>query len=126
MVKSSQSSSKNDYELYLLGIPLFSIFLIIFWVGNLSLIEGISDKLTLVFVLTILSTAAVIAKEVKENEGRNAQFNSPLSWLVSVTLFWLYFYPAYLKSRTKIGLKDRSVFGVILMIGFIGVSYDLY
>jgi hypothetical protein len=126
MVKISQSSSKKDYELFLLGIPLFGIFLILFWVSNLSLIEGISDKLTLVFVLTILSTAAVVGKEVKENEGKSTKFKSPLSWLVSVTLLWLYFYPAYLKSRTLLGLKDRSFYGIILMVAFIGISYDLH
>jgi hypothetical protein len=125
-IKNTKSSSKNDYELLLLGIPLFSILLIVFWVGNLSLIEGVSDKLTFVFVVTILATAAVIAKEVKDNEGKNTKLKSPLFWLLSVSSFWLYFYPAYLKSRTMIGLKDRSIFGVILMIGFLGISYSLF
>lgn len=111
-----------DSELLLLGIPLFASLLSYFWVGGLNLLQDPSQKLNLILIFTILSTAIVAAKEVRNNKlESNEGIHSPLFWLISISILWIVMYPVYMGARERIGLKNRSILSILIALTLIGV-----
>jgi hypothetical protein len=116
---NSSMSEKTDYEIGLLGIPLFGIIALVFWVSNLSLIEGIADKLLLTGIFVVISTALLVAIEVSKNSNKGDQeIGTPIYWMFCVALLWIVLFPEYLRKRAVFGLKNRLALGVVLTLFF--------
>ena len=116
------NNQRIDYEIGLLGIPLFGILALFFWVSNLSLIEGLSNQFMFIILLVIIGTAVVASLEVSKNKGENIEdFGSPIYWMFTMVIFWIFSYPIYLGKREKLGLKNRFGLGVILTITFLTI-----
>lgn len=79
----------KDYGMFLLAIPVVGTMLVLFWVGNMALIEGPASKLTLVGLMTVLATAAVVYLEAKSAEEANG---GPLEGVFSSTR-WTVLWP---------------------------------
>ncbi len=117
------STPNADYELGLIGIPVIGIMLLFFWIGGSSLIEGVSQNLKIVVLFVVISTAIVASLETQANQSvTKDEVVSPITLLILILIFWVYFYPDYLYSRKKFGLKSRLGIGVILVLFFTGLA----
>ena len=116
----------KDYGMFLLAIPVVGAMLVLFWVGNMALIEGPASKLTLVGLMTVLATAAVVYLEAKAAEEANGGplegVFSSTKWTILVALLWIVGYPWYMKKRKAYGLKDLFVPAVVITVIFMVVT----
>lgn len=118
-VPASQQNVPVDYEIGLLGIPLFGVVALVFWISNLSLIEGVSDKLMMTGILVVISTACLVALEVSKNSNKdNEEIGTPIYWMLCIVALWVVMLPEYLKRRAVFGLKNRLPLGVVLTLIF--------
>lgn len=118
----SSSGLGVDYGVFLLAIPLIGTLLVWYWVAELSLLQAPGEKLNLVVLATVISTAILIAVESSKHgmvTDRDKGTYSPTSWFFITVLFWFIGYPAYLWNRKKYGLDDRFALAVILVVVFI-------
>jgi hypothetical protein len=111
-----------------IGIPVFAAFLMIFWIGNMNLLQGPGSKLMFVGLFTIISTSALIAVEAS-NVGAGAdgdlkangkKFEGPVIWLICCLLLWIVGYPYWFFRRARYGLQNMGVISLFSAFLFWG------
>lgn len=100
----------------LLLIPLASVFLIWFWIGQMNLLQSPGSTLAAAACLTVIVTAGLAATEA----GRIKTRTSPVAWFVAFLFLWVIAYPAYLFVRRKHGRKNLIVGGLVVAVAFAG------
>lgn len=118
----------DQFGVPLLLIPVVSTLLVIFWVGQMSLIQGPGSSLALVGIVTVAATAALILMEARRvgagtdsdvsKSGRKR--SSPIAWFVGGVLLWFIVYPAWMYQRSKYGLRNLVVGGLLVTLVFSG------
>ncbi len=108
-------SQKSDYGLFLLAVPVSAIFLIWFWVGEMTLIQNPSSLLNLIIVFTIFATALIAGLELQKTSPAEDRPN-PIIWFFYICCFWLACYPLYLYKRKDFGLKSLIIPGMLLLV----------
>lgn len=112
-----------DYAPFILGIPVVGVLLLLFWVGNMNLLQSPGDSMALILVGVIGGTAIVIAMEASRAgmiSNRKEGTYSPTTWFFLLVLLWIVCYPVYLYKRKRFGLTNHALLGVIVAIGFTG------
>jgi len=107
----------------ILLIPFVSAFLMYFWVGNMRLIQNPASTLHLLALGTILLTAILAAVEASQlgfGKGTKKE-SSPVAIFLGTLLLWIFIYPYYLYARSKKGMKNLIVGGIIVALIFAGV-----
>jgi len=111
-----------DYATLLLGIPVAAIMLVIFWVGNMSLIQSPVSTLQLILISTVLATASFSALECSKNGSpddiKEGMF-SPTGWFFVIVLLWIVAFPIYLYKRSHYGLRNFAFTGTFLVFLFV-------
>ena len=119
----TSASSKADLGWALLLTPLAGTLALLFWVGNMSLLQGPAAASELVVLSVVVTTAALAAIEAKRlgmRSDKSARTHSPTAWAAVVLLIWFVGYPAYLFERRKYGLPSRLALGIVLTFLFVG------
>ncbi len=114
----------------LLLAPLVSTALIIFWVGNMALIQGPASTLMGIMCLTVLGTAVLVAAEasqigvgsLRDLDKNGRKRSGPVAWFFVLTLLWLIGYPMYMGWRSRYGRKNLIVGGVLVALVFVGTA----
>ncbi len=115
-----ESEGKGDYGLILLGIPIISTLLIIFWIGNMSLLDRPSNSLMLIGLATIIGTASIAGLEASKHKmSKESGGDSPGSYFTIILLLWVVGYPMYLYKRSKYGLKNYVWAGLLVGLIFV-------
>lgn len=113
--------------LALLLIPICTSLLIWFWIGGMNLLEGPGSKLNLLTAVTLLGTAILAAIEGnKLGMGNPSDLNKkgkknsgPIAWFFLMILLWAIAYPVYLWQRSKYGLKNHLLPGILIALVFV-------
>jgi UDP-N-acetylmuramyl pentapeptide phosphotransferase/UDP-N-acetylglucosamine-1-phosphate transferase len=113
--------------LAMLFVPICTSLLIWFWIGGMNLLEGPGSKLNLLTAVTILGTAILAAIEGnKLGMGSPSDLNKkgkknsgPVAWFFLMVLLWVIAYPVYLWTRSKYGLKNYLLPGIIIALVFV-------
>jgi hypothetical protein len=124
----SKATPVADYGLFLLAIPIAAIFLIWFWVGQMTLFQSPSSTLTFITIATILSTALIASMEINKNQTlkelqETRKKESPIASFFAIVVCWVICYPAYLYKRKNFGLKNYVVVGVIIVAAFVASTW---
>lgn len=117
------SGPKADYGVFLLAIPIVSTLLILFWVGNMNLLQSPGDSMALIMIGTVVGTAILAAMEASKLgmvSDRKKGTYSPTAWFFIVSFLWIIGYPAYLFKRRHYGLKNRLGSGIAVAFVFVG------
>lgn len=107
-----------DYGVFLLAVPLIAVL------GLLTVAFAAYSVAGMVWllVLTVFITGVFAAGEVFQSPSA-WQTGSPLkpmfTWLGLITVLWPFGYPAYLRSRTRFGLGNWLIGGVIVDVLFV-------
>lgn len=120
---SNMETSKTDYEMILLALPVIGTFLVIFWVGSMNLLQGPSNSLALILVSVVLGTAIIAAMEANKvgmKSDKKKGTATGTTWFFFIVLLWFVGYPWYLLKRKHYGLANRFVAGLIVMLIFLG------
>jgi ABC-type enterochelin transport system permease subunit len=74
-------------------------------------------------LFVVIGSAIVASLEAQANLSvTKDEVVSPITLLILILIFWVYFYPDYLYSRKKFGLKNRLGIGIILVLVFTGLA----
>ena len=122
-------STRADYEVALLAIPIVTTLLIVFWVAGMNLLQSPGDTLSLLTIGTVIATAIVAAAEASKVgmvSDRYGKSYSPTGWFFIIVLLWIIGYPAYLFMRRSYGLKNRVVAGIVVALIFVGADFAMY
>ena len=129
--KSNLQYVNNSYEnetlgVFILIIPVISIFLLLFWIGNMALIDRPQSKYWFIIIATVLSTSILAMIEATQlGIGKNVsgkRETGPIGWFCCFILLWIVAYPAYLYKRSKYGLKNYCIGGILIGLTYIVVS----
>lgn len=117
----------------LLLLPLAGTLLLWFWVGSMSIIHHPENSLKLVVALVVLATTILAAIEASklgvgsktdlDKKGRPR--SGPGTWAVFHLVMWIVAYPAYLFWRSKYGVKNLVVGGLLVTLVFLGSAAAL-
>ena len=115
---------------FMLIVPVVGSLLIQYWVGEMSLIQGVASSLTLIGLATTLVTAGLAAADAKRlgigraGDPDKSTMSHPIAWFAVVVLLWPISFPAYLFARIRYGAKSYllPVLGIFVSCLFL-VSY---
>lgn len=113
--------SKVDFSLWILGLPVLSILLTWFWVGEMSLLNNPSGSLGLITVITIVGTAilcAIEASKVGMKTDRSKGTYSSVAWFFLIIFMWGICYPIYAYKRKHYQLRSRLIPALIITVLF--------
>ncbi len=88
----------TNYGPILLSIPALGTMLLIFWVGQMNLLQSPFQSLVLVYFGVAIISGLITLVEVKQVNP-----NSAVQWCVLVSLFWPLAFPIYLLERISFG-----------------------
>ena len=99
-----------------------------FWIGSMNLLQMPGSKLVGLAVLTIVGTGALAAIEAdrlgvgspEDTTESGVRRSGPIAWFLFITLLWVIGYPAYLYYRSRYGLRNLLVGGVLVALAFLG------
>lgn len=103
--------------------------LIYIWVAQMNMVREALNSMALIMIGTIAGTAIIAAMESNNygtNNYRSKGTYSPVAWFFFFVIMWAVAYPLYLYKRKYFGLADRLGAGILIMLIFLGSSYDLY
>jgi len=104
-----------------LALPGAAAVLSFFWIGNMSLLQGPESTLLGIAAATIAGTAMLVSVEAGQLGFGGAKRDSgPVAWFFFMLFFWIVALPAYLYRRSKYGLNNLAVGGVLVVILFLG------
>jgi len=110
-------------------LPLAAAALMWFWISSMNLLQNPSSTLAGIVIVTILITSALMAVEASQlgmggkRDGKAT--TGPAGWFLCGLLLWIVALPAYLYSRSKFGVKNYVVGGLVSALVFCGVAYGL-
>jgi len=110
-------------------LPLASAALMWFWISSMNLLQNPSSTLMGITIVTILATSALMAVEASQlrmggkRDGKAT--TGPAGWFLCGLLLWIVAFPAYLYSRSKFGVKNYVVGGLVSALVFLGVAFTL-
>jgi hypothetical protein len=112
----------------MLTAPFVAALLIVFWVGDMALIQNPGSTLNLLAFATVIGTAILVAIEAKQvGAGNNVDLtpkgkkrSGPGSWFAVTLLLWVVGFPGWLYQRKRYGLKNLVVGGIVAMTFFVG------
>lgn len=116
-------SSRSDLGWMILSVPLVGAFAVLFWVGNMNLLQGPQATLALVGLLVMAATAALCAAEAVlqgMRTDRKERTSGPVEWAFALLLIWPIAYGMYLFKRRKYGLRNFLVAGIVVEALFLG------
>lgn len=125
-IDNSSSYDSETLGILILILPVAAIFLLFFWIPSMALIDRPQSKFGMIVIGTILLTAILAMMEANQlNIGRNnnqRRETGPVGWFFCFVLFWIIAYPAYLYKRSKYGLRNYCILGVLIALIFTGAS----
>ncbi len=125
-VGDSRTTKSEIFGVLMLLVPLLSTFLVWFWVGGMNFLQAPGEKLLFIWLGTVGTTAMFGAIEAqslgagsaKDTDKKGRRRSGPITWFFGICLLWLFLYPAWLYQRSKYGLKNLLIGGVIVPICF--------
>lgn len=117
----------DQYGVPLLLIPVVATLLIVFWIGQMSLIQGPGSNLALIGISTVVGTAALIYLEAhKVGAGGSKDLGphgkprtNPTTWFVASLLLWFVTYPVWMYQRGSYRLRNRAVAASLVTLIFV-------
>lgn len=125
---SAQAEAAVDYGVALVAMPVTAIMLLIFWVGEMSLVEMPGNKVMFIMIATVIGTALVAAIEASRLgmvTDREKGSYSPTAWFFLISGLWVVCFPAYMYKRKNYGLANRFWLASLIAILFLGISVTL-
>jgi hypothetical protein len=117
---------KRDFGLPLLLIPAVATFLAFFWISSLNLLQSPGEKLTLIAIATVASTATLAAMEMSRRpENPETKGDSPIALAIGMLFLWIFVYPYYMARRKKYGLRYLGGYALLIAIAFAAVLFWL-
>ena len=119
--------SSEALGIVIMLLPLASAALMWFWVGSMNLLQNPSSTLAGIVIFTVIVTSALMAVEASllgmggERDGKAT--TGPAGWFMFGLVLWLVALPACLYTRSKFGVKNYVVGGLISALLFCGVSF---
>ena len=96
------------------ALPALSTVLMWLWIPELSLLEGVANKLLLIGVGTILLTSLLVLIDAQKiGWGSLKGESSPFLLFLGCLLLWIVVYPLYLYKRQAHGMKNLCAVGLI-------------
>jgi hypothetical protein len=125
---AAKASGGEMIGVVMLVLPLASTFLIWFWVAQMNLLQGPGSSLALLGCGTILATAILAAVEGSrvgagtptDRDKKGRKRSGPVTWFVMLVFLWVLGFPMWLYQRSRYGLKNLVVGGVLVAIIFAG------
>lgn len=116
----------ETYGNLMLVTPFIFVILCFSWVASLNMLQNPASKLQGIAFLTILATAIFAAIEANklgigsdsDIDERGRKRSGPIAWFAGIILLWIICYPAYLKHRSKYGVKSRLGAGIAVALIF--------
>lgn len=129
-VRISDVEGVETLGVVMLILPICSSFLIWFWIGQMPLLQGPGSKLNFLCVLTVIGTAILATIEgnkigIGKPLDSGKKINTPLEWFILILVFWVIAYPAYFWARSKYGLKNQLLGGILITALFIWSSVSV-
>lgn len=122
-------AGKKDTEILgtnMLVAPLAGTGLLYFWVGNMRLMDGPAKWLFPIVLLVILSTATLAYLEgraIGMGTGDPDKMGfldrqTPTEWFTTITSLWIIGLPLYLYARSRRGLRNLVLPGIVVALLF--------
>ena len=128
--QSQESTPKSDLMgIVLFLLPIASAALMWFWISQMNLLQNPSATLGLIGIGTVLLTSALMAVEASQlgmgglRDGKRT--TSPVMWFIGGVALWIITYPVYLYERSRFGLTNYCVGGILSCLIFTGVMLTL-
>jgi len=128
--KASWGPAKTGEALGMLMLiaPVAALIGCWFWVGSMNLLQMPGSKLMGLMVLTIVGTGALAAIEAdrlgvgspEDTTESGVRRSGPIAWFLFIALLWVVGYPAYLFQRSRYGLRNLIVAGIVVALAFLG------
>jgi predicted RNA-binding Zn-ribbon protein involved in translation (DUF1610 family) len=110
-------------------LPLASAALMWFWISSMNLLQNPSSTLAGIAIVTVIVTAALMAVEASrlgmggKRDGKAT--TGPAGWFLCGLGIWIIAFPAYLYWRSKFGVKNYVVGGLVSALIFYAVAFGL-
>jgi len=130
---NGEKRKKGKIDTEIIGIiglilPAMASAFAYYWISQMRLLDNPSEKLMFIAGGTIGLTAILFAIEAsllgigsKEDKTKSGKSRSgPVSWFLFCLLSWIIGFPAYLYWRSRYGLKNYIVGGILIAIIFLG------
>lgn len=119
---SNLNGESGELGPLILIIPFISTLLILFWVGEMNLLQNPSSSLWLITIGTIILTSALIYLDAKRLKIADQSGNGPFQWAVFSLFLWIVGYPLYFYVRKKWGAKNLIIGGLIVTLVFVATA----
>lgn len=111
-----------------LVLPLGAVFFGWFWISNMRLIDNPGSKLMGLATATVFLTSLLIAYEASQlgigssadTDAKGRKRTGPLGWFLFCLLLWAIGFPAYMYWRSRYGVKNLVVGGILVALVFTG------
>lgn len=116
------NTNKADLSFIILPIPILSIFLMLFWLTGMHLLQDPAEKLYWIVACTVMGTALACAYEswaVGMKRDRDKGSYNSIAWLFLIVLMWFSYYPIYMYKRKHYNLKNMLIPALIVMVAFV-------
>ncbi|MDB6140880.1 MAG: hypothetical protein JWO94_3952 [Verrucomicrobiaceae bacterium] len=113
-------------------LPLVGALLNIFWVANMSLLQGPGSSLNMIMVLVVVGSAVLIGVEATQlgiggpTDSRvlaGKRVTGPVGWAAFTLFMWLFGFPGYMYFRSKFGMKNMFAGAIAATIFFLGTVF---
>jgi len=129
MAHVTKSTPSDALGIVIMLLPLASAVLMWFWVSSMSLLQNPGSTLMGIAIATVIGTSALMAVEASNLGMGQKRYGKattgPVGWFLFGIFLWIVAIPAYLYSRSKYGVKNYLVGGLVCALVFIGVALVL-
>lgn len=127
-VQVSPEKKQEAFGLLALLLPVGGAFLVMFWIGNMNILESPGTKLGGIVAGVIALSAVFVAIEASQvGAGGPSDINEkgkkregPVTWFFALLMIWLFAFPMWMGRRKKYGLNNLSGVGVLVTLVFVG------
>ncbi len=110
-------------------LPLVGALLNLFWVADMSLLQGPGSSLNMIMIIVVVSSAVLIGVEASQlgigsaidpRVAAGKRVTGPVGWAVFTLFLWMFGFPGYMYFRSKFGMNNMLVGAIAAALFFVG------